>query len=128
MDERHMDKMLDEECKQTLLVLSSCIEESEDAQWELKKLAQLNEMRMAERKAAYDEYCRDRELRLKEAELEDAKRDRVIHTALDIAGILIPTGVSCYWMAKGLKFEETGCFTSRVGQWVSSHLRLFGKK
>ena len=68
-----------------------------------------------------------REASMKEEQMKESKKDRIIKIVLDGAAILVPVTVSSYWMAKGLKFEQNGTFTSRTGQWLSSHLRLFKK-
>ena len=69
------------------------------------------------------------ELDQKDAELKEARRGRWWRTALDLLGIGAPIVASAYWMRRGLQFEEEGkVYTSRTGQWLSNHLRLFGKK
>ena len=72
---------------------------------------------------------RDKEVAEKEEELKEAKRGRRWRTALDILGITVPTAITSFWMYQGLKFEEDGkVYSSRTLQWLSSHMRLFGKK
>ncbi len=127
MNERTMAAMLDEECRETLEAVSQSRVQTEEAAWQLKKLAQLNELRMNERKLEMDETYREREAHMKERQIEDSKKDRIVGYILTGAGIILPLGASCYWMAKGMQFEESGSFTSRAGQWVSNHLRLFKK-
>lgn len=127
MNEKTMAAMLDEECRETLEAVSQSRIQTEEAAWQLKKLAQLNELRMNERKLEMDETYREREAHMKERQIEDAKKDRIVGYILTGAGIILPLGASCYWMAKGMQFEESGSFTSRAGQWVSNHLRLFKK-
>ena len=82
-----------------------------------------------------DNYNRNRELTLREADQElknlqnqDSKTDRMIGHVLTGAGILIPFVGSWIWMGRSMKFEETGSFTSRAGQWISNHMRLFKGK
>lgn len=67
------------------------------------------------------------EQRLDVIRLREEKRDHIIKNVLEIVGIALPITISSYWMAKGMRFEETGTFVSRTGQWVSQHLRLFRK-
>ena len=126
--------MLDDEYKETLQELSKAKPGSDEAKWQLQKLSELHKQRMNEEKTFNDVYVQSNEvsLKMKESEMkreqmEDGKKDRWHRNVLDWAAILVPAGCSCYWMAKGLKFEETGTFTSRVGQWLSNHLRLFKK-
>lgn len=125
---------LDREYEETLKAVSLATTGSDEAKWQLQKLNELHKQRMSEmeanQKAAQrndDLYYKGKELAMKEAQMEDGKKDRIIKIVLDSAAILIPVTVSSFWMAKGLKFEENGTFTSRTGQWLSSHLRLFKK-
>lgn len=131
-------KMLDKEYADTLRMISEAQAGNEDAKWQLQKLTELHKQRMNEEQAEMDGYVHfeelsmkrkqiDEELELKREQLRDGKFDRIAKVALDGAAIVVPCVVSSYWMGKGLKFEETGSFTSRVGNWVSSHLRLFKK-
>ena len=69
------------------------------------------------------------ELEQKDAELAEARKGRRWRTVLEILGIGAPIAASAYWMHRGLQFEEEGkVYSSRTMQWLSSHLRLFGKK
>lgn len=127
-------QMLDEEYEKTLEAVSKAQTSSEEAKWQLQKLGELHKQRMNEAKLLEDGVHQDEELALKkreasmkEEQMKESKKDRIIKIVLDGAAILVPVTVSSYWMAKGLKFEQNGTFTSRTGQWLSSHLRLFKK-
>lgn len=124
--------MLDEEYERTLQLVSSAKPGSEEAKWALQKLSELHKQRIAEKKASDESYLLVEELTLKQADvtlkkeqLAESRKDRWFRVVLDGAVFLGSTAVSCYWMAKGLKFEETGAFTSKAGQWLNGHLRLF---
>lgn len=126
--------MLDAEYERTLKELSEVKAGSEEAKWKLQKLSELHKERMNEQKALDEAYVQVEELSikkseisLKERQLKDGKKDRIIKIVLDGAAILIPVTVSSYWMAKGLTFEEKGTFTSRTTQWISNHFRMFKK-
>lgn len=126
--------MLDREYEETLKAVSLATTGSDEAKWQLQKLNELHKQRMSEmevhQKAAQcndDLYYKEKELAMKEAQMKDCKKDRIIKVVLDSAAILVPVTVSSYWMAKGLTFEQKGTFTSRTGQWLSTHLRLFKK-
>lgn len=98
------------------------------------------EMRKSElemkRESVHEEYYfKDKDLNIKESEqklkqtqAKEGKMDRIIGYVLTGAGIIIPVIASGYWMAKGMKFEETGTYTSRTMQWISNHFRLFKGK
>ena len=129
-----MDKtnaqMLDEAYRKTLEEVAQATAGSDEAKWELQKLHALHTLKMNEQKAANESYLasiQGEEISLKEAQMKDGRKDRILQTVLNSAAILIPVAVSSYWMAKGLKFEQTGTFTSRTGQWLSNHIRLFRK-
>lgn len=125
MDE--MREMLDRVYMDTLMEVTEARTGSEEAKWQLQKLTELHNQRMSEKKFEDESNAHHEELRMKEEQLKDSKKDRIIKVVLDGAGIIVPVAVSSYWMAKGLTFEEKGTFTSRTGQWLSSHLRLFKK-
>ena len=122
-----IERMLDEQYRVTLEEVAQAKTSSEEAEWQLKKLAELHKQRVAEEKTLNETYIQESELVLKKEAAKESKKDRIIKTVLDAAAILVPTGLSCYWMAKSLKFEETGTFTSRAGQFVSNHFKLFKK-
>lgn len=126
--------MLDEEYEKTLEAVSKATTGSEEAKWQLQKLGELHKQRMNEVKLFDDSILQDEELKLKrreasmkEEQMKESRKDRIIKIVLEGAAILVPVTVSSYWMAKGLKFEQDGTFTSRTGQWLSNHLRLFKK-
>lgn len=128
MDEnKTMAELLEEECRKTLDAVSQARTQTDEAVWQLKKLGELDQLLVSEYKREGDEVYRAHEMRMKEAQLKIEKNDRIISNILTGAGIILPLGASCYWMAKGIQFEESGSFTSRAGQWVSNHLRLFKK-
>lgn len=122
-----MKKMLDQAYADTLQVVADAKNGSEEAKWQLQKLTELHKQRMSVKQSEDESYARFEELRIKEEQRKDGKKDRIIKIVLDGAGIIVPVAVSSYWMAKGLIFEERGTFTSRTGQWLSNHLRLFRK-
>ena len=90
-------------------------------------MTELHKQRIDEEQADRDTSFRYEELELKKKQIEEGKFDRVVRLVVDGAAIVVPCVVSSYWMGKGLKFEETGSFTSRVGNWVSGHFRIFRK-
>lgn len=125
-----MDKiveMLDREYESTLQAVSLATTGSEEAKWQLQKLSELYKQRLGAEQAGTELDLRIQELELKRTQVEEGKKDRIVKIVLEGITVLIPAGVSCFWMAKGLKFEETGAFTSRTCQWIGNHLRLFKK-
>ena len=125
-----MDKiveMLDREYESNLQAVSQATTGSEEAKWQLQKLSELYKQRLGAEQAGSELDLRTQELELKRTQVEEGKKDRIVKIVLEGIAVLIPASVSCFWMAKGLKFEETGTFTSRTGQWLGNHLRLFKK-
>ncbi len=127
-------RMLDEEYRQTLEEISRIQVDSEEGSWQLRKLEALHRQRMSEQKTADEAYLQMEELNLKKTEtalkeeqLREGKKDRIVRIVLEGASLLVPAALSSYWMMKGLTFEQNGTFTSRTQQWLSSHLRLFRK-
>lgn len=130
MDE--IKTMLKEECKTTLQAVKEAKAGSEEAKWQLEKLDALHKHLMTEQQFESESAVKERELRIKEQQLKDGKKDRIIKIGGDaLALAVIPLSelaLKNYWMGKSLKFEETGTFTDRSGQWVSGFTRLFKSK
>ena len=120
-------QMLDKEYKITLKAVSEAKAGTDEEKWQMQKLIELHKQRMNEEQTDRDTSIRSEELELKREQIKESKADRVVRLIADGAAIVVPCVVSSYWMGKGLKFEETGSFTSRVGNWVSGHFRLFRK-
>lgn len=117
--------MLDREYQNTLEAVSRATTGTEEAKWNLQKLSELHKQRMNEKQASNEAYFHYEELRMKKQQQKEGKTDRVIKVVLETSAILVPVLASAFWMAMGLRFEETGSITSRVPSWVSTHMRLF---
>lgn len=99
-------------------------------EFELKKKEfELREKEIAqkERQLAAEKAMHEAELEAKRQEIKGNKIDRIISTVLNILGIVVPISISSYWMKKGLQFEESGTYTTRTPQWVSTITRMFKK-
>ena len=117
MDE--IKNRLEEEIERELQNLNA-ISPGEDGYHEAtERLDKLYRLRIDEKRADSEIACNS------DNQLSGAK-DRIIRYALDAVGIVLPIAVSWVWMGRGLRFEETGSYTSRTGQWLKTHLR-FGK-
>ena len=127
MLDTEIGERLDREYMDTLKAIADVQAGTEEAKWQLQKLAELHKQRMNEEQTGRENYASYEEIELKREQLKDGKFDRIVKVVVDGVAIVLPCVVSSYWMGKGLKFEETGSFTSRVGNWVSGHLRLFKK-
>lgn len=53
-----------------------------------------------------------RDLELKQRTLDESIKDRYFKLGLDVAGLIVPIIFYGIWMGRGLKFEETGTYTS----------------
>lgn len=129
-----MKKMLDEEYERTLAEVSQAKTGSDEAKWALQKLAELHKQ-MAEDRMNDNKCCvemqkvalEERETLLKEQQAKEGKLLTVVKIVIDGIAIVLPVWASWIWMSRGLQFEKTGTFTSRTGNWMSNHLRLFKK-
>ena len=127
-------KMLDEEYERTLTEVSQAKTGSDEAKWALQKLAELHKQ-MAEDRMNDNKCCvemqkvalEEREALLKEQQAKESKLLTVVKIVIDGMAIVLPVWASWIWMSRGLQFEKTGTFTSRTGNWMSNHLRLFKK-
>ena len=100
----------------------------EENRTKLEAEQKAKELALAELKAADDKTLRIRELDLEEQRQKSQKRQNIV-TGI-ISGVSAVTGVAslgagCYWMAKGLHFEETGAYTSKTANNVKTTFGLF---
>ena len=75
---KDMKEMLDRAYQDTLQAVTDARAGSEEAKWELQKLAELHKQRMSMKQSEDEAYVRHQELRIKEAETRDGKKDRII--------------------------------------------------
>lgn len=129
-----IESMLKEEYKRTLQEVSAAQAGSDDAKWKLQKLTELHKQLMEETQAGHKCFIEshkldleEREAKLKEKQAEEGKVWTCIKVVLDGVAVVLPIAASWIWMARGLRFEQTGTFTSRTGQWLDNHRRLFKK-
>lgn len=64
--------------------------------------------------AADEAAARERDLKLKESQLEDQKIDRLMRVGVAMMELGLPLVCYGHWFRKGLKFEETGSITSSM--------------
>ena len=53
-----------------------------------------------------------RDIKLRQQMLNESIKDRYFKLGLDVAGLIVPIIFYGIWLRRGLKFEETGTFTS----------------
>jgi len=127
-------RMLEEEYKKTLEEVSTATTGSDDVKWKLQKLTELHKQMMEEDLTANKCYVESqklgiemRETEMKEQQAKEGKIWTIIKLVIDGTAIALPVWASWIWMDRGLQFEKTGTFTTRTGNWLSNHLRLFKK-
>lgn len=59
---------------------------------------------------------RENEQTMKEKQLEEEKKDRLIKNIISVAGIVLPLAVTIWGTKVSLKFEEEGTFTTIMGR------------
>ncbi|NLD50523.1 MAG: hypothetical protein GX660_25560 [Clostridiaceae bacterium] len=82
----------------------------------IDNIAKLYKLKLEDEKNEADMWekvdARENEQLLKKAQIEQDKKFQKIRLALEAAGIMLPLVFYWIWMKRGLKFEETGSFTS----------------
>jgi hypothetical protein len=111
--------LLDEEIERVRTELTTLYPGANGYQDATERMDKLFRLKIEEEKSRGETVAREQEARAKQEQLNDGKLDRWIGLGLGAAGILLPFLGNWYWMGKALRFEETGSFTSRAGQWVS---------
>ena len=72
------------------------------------------ELTLKERQADGDEAARANEEQFKQHQLNDQVLDRYVKIGVATAELVLPLVFYGIWMKRGLKFEETGTFTSQT--------------
>ena len=72
------------------------------------------ELTLKERQADGDEAARANEEQFKQHQLNDQVIDRYVRIGVATAELVLPLVFYGVWMSRGLKFEETGTFTSQT--------------
>ena len=72
------------------------------------------ELTLKERQADDDEAARANEEQFKQHQLNDQVIDRYVRIGVATAELVLPLVFYGVWMKRGLKFEETGTFTSQT--------------
>lgn len=72
------------------------------------------ELTLKERQANGDEAARANEEQFKQHQLNDQVLDRYVKIGVATAELVLPLVFYGVWMKRGLKFEETGTFTSQT--------------
>lgn len=99
---------LREEIESELEDLSHLQTGSDEKSKAIEDLAALYKLTIDESKSERDQ----KDLELKETQSSFEAKSRYLRLGADIAGIVLPLIFYAFWMCKGLKFEETGSFTS----------------
>lgn len=107
-----IQKLLDEEIVRRLKGLNDMESGSKEIGVAIEDVEHLFKMRVEERKLSNELESNAREERDKLVENAARAKDRYIRLGLDVAGLILPLMFYGIWMTKGLKFEETGTFTS----------------
>ena len=116
-------KELEKEILKEIQDLSALESGSKEKDSAIENLATLYKLNIEEVKIeheamekAYDRGSADetsaRDLKLKQQMLDESIKDRYFKLGLDVAGLIVPIIFYGIWMGRGLKFEETGTFTS----------------
>lgn len=110
--------LLEEEIKSQIENLSTIESGSQEQTTAVDCLAKLYKLKLEEDKSA-TEYMekiesRETETALKNAQLKESVKDRYFRLGIAAAELVLPLAFYGIWMRQGLKFEETGTFTSQT--------------
>lgn len=117
-------KLLDDAIETEINNLNSASDKDEKSEV-IKKLAALHKLRIEELKTeteieekserrAMDKAVHDEDATLKAFQLDENKLDRYAKIGIAAAELVLPLMFYGVWMSRGLRFEETGTFTSQT--------------
>ncbi len=120
-------RLLDEEIVRQLTDLSSYGTGSDDKSKAIDDLVQLYKLRIEEKKIAEaraeSETKEANDLFQTKKQLAEQKKDRYFRAGIAAAELILPLIFYGIWMGKGLKFEETGTFTSATFKGLLNRFR-----
>ena len=99
-----MNDLVEKEIIRGLNELSNTVPDSDEYHKRLESIKSLHNIRVAETNLYYKIEEEDKR--------KDDRIDKWIGYGIDLIGIILPIGFYGIWMKRGLKFEETGAFTS----------------
>lgn len=82
----------------------------------VKLLDRKIEMDKMAMEAENNERAREHEESIKSAEIADEKHARLFRNILDVAGIVVPVGLTIWGTLKSFEFEKEGTVTTIVGR------------
>ena len=119
--------LLGEEIKTEIRNLSTLEPGSEEKSTAIDDLAKLYRLRIEETRNEWDfneKYeSRYSDIQFKKDQLEEQVKDRYFRLGLEAAGIILPLIFYAVWMKRGVKFEETGTFTSTTFRGLFNRFR-----
>ena len=125
--DKELDELLDEEIRNEIEGLSDFESGSEEKLKAIKGIAELYKLKIEEDKSQVDavdkEERRKTEDSIKSVELENDKKDRWIKVCIAGAELILPLIFYAVWMRRGLKFEESGTFTSTTFRGLFNRFR-----
>ena len=86
-----------------------------------------DELNLKKAELEKDREVKEREIELKEAELKESKKRKWIEVVIGTATVAIPLIAYNHWFNKGMRFEETGTFTSSTFKDVKHSWNPFKK-
>lgn len=100
-----LKELLEAKIEAELNALDSYSPTTEEHYHVVENVVKLYKLKTDEDKALMED--REKEIQTERQNLVDC-----VKLGAEIAGVILPLIFYCYWMNKGLKFEETGSFTS----------------
>lgn len=120
-----LKKMLDKEIVSQFEILETSTDNRSEA---ISHLLDLYKLKNEERDRDFNEFVKSAELNQKLEldlkRLEEDIKDKQKRVYIDAANIVLPLIFYGYWMKKGLKFEETGSFTSTTFRNLISKFKI----
>ena len=118
---------LKKEYGKTLAELSDPDIKQEDAEKKMKRLNALGEQYQLMVRTESESAARKEDVELKREQTNDGKVEGWSNIGISVVALIGQLALSSYWMGKGLKFEETGAFTSKTTNWISGITKMFKK-
>lgn len=120
-------ELLEDEYRKILKEVSEAEECSEEAKLKMQRLNELGKQLQLISQTDSEFASKMFEIEHKAEQIRETRIDHRVNWCINGFSIVSQLLFAGYWLGKGMKFEETGSFTSRVWQWVQAPMRFFKK-
>lgn len=118
MQKNEVNEVLNQTILDEIEKLKTAVTGSDEQGVALVNVKDLYHLKIEEEKTLLEIEVKQRQMEkddeFRQQQLKEQVKDRYFRVGVETAGIVLPLAFYASWMKRGLKFEETGIFTSQT--------------